>query len=263
MLTTYTSTTATSGNATLVVRPQAVAKKIFLVIGLLLVLDLVSVYLVQVLHTDTSVVRKLVRYFDLNEENTIPAFFSSLLLLLASALLLVIARQAASRKKALLWLLLSAVFLFLALDESIAIHEELTYSVNKMYAPSTDTNGFLRYSWVVPYLLALTVLTAFYAPFLWQLPTFVRALFVASGCIFVTGAVGMESIEGHYDLLYGMHNLYSSLLCALEEVMEMSGVALFIFALLTYIAREQGEIRFSVTSSKERVLDERELQPRL
>lgn len=242
--------TLPSADTALSVQPRAVAKRLFYVIALLLALDLAGVYLVQILHLNTPMVQKFVRHFDLNEENNIPTFFSSLLLLLASGLLLIIARQAPSHKKALRWLLLSAVFLFLALDESIAIHEEFTYTLNKVYATSTNLGGYLRYSWVVPYTLGLMALTAFYAPFIWRLPPFVRALFVLSGCLFVTGAVGLESIEGHYDLLYGMHNLYSSLLCALEEVMEMSGVVLFIYALLTYVAQEHGEIKLSVTDSE-------------
>ena len=227
----------------------------FSVIGLLLVLGLVCVYLTQVLHSDTTAAKKFVRFFDLNEENTVPTFISSLLLLLASALLLIIARQEPSRKNAFHWYLLSAVFLFLALDESIAIHEELTYTLNRLHVAGTGMNGFMRYSWIVPYTLALTVLAFFYIPFLWRLPPFVRMLFVVSGGVFVTGAAGLESLEGHYDLLYGMHNLYSSLLCVLEEVMEMGGVGLFIYALLLYIAWGAGEMRFAVTDLQESSLD--------
>ena len=232
------------------VQPRDVAKKLFFVITLLLILNLVGVYLVQILHLNTHTVLKLVHFFDFNEEDNIPTFFSVQLLLLASGLLLIIAKLELSHKMARRWSFLSAVFLFLALDESISIHEQFSNLINNVYHTDTKMSGYLHFSWVLPYALGLTVLTVIYAPFIWQLPPFIRTFFVLSGCVFVTGAMGLEIIEAHYSVLHGTHDLYYALLYTLEETMEMSGVVLFIYALITYIAQKHGEIKLSITNSK-------------
>ena len=234
------------------VQPRDAAKKLFCVIALLLVLNLVGIYLVHILHMNTHTIQILVHFFDFDEENNIPTFFSVLLLLLASSLLLIIAKLEPIHKMARRWLFLSAVFLFLSLDESISIHERFSNVTNNVYHIDTSMSGYLHYSWVVPYALGLIILTVIYAPFIWQLPPFIRTLFVLSGCIFVTGAMGLEIIQGHYSVLHGEHNLYYALLYTLEEVMEMSGVVLFIYALMTYISQKHGEIKLSVTNTKQR-----------
>ena len=244
--------TIQTAQRTMSVQPLDAAKKLFCFIALLLILNLVGVYLVHILHVNTHAVQILVHFFDFNEEDNIPTFFSVLLLLLASSLLLIIAKLEPIHKMARRWLFLSAIFLFLSLDESISIHERFSNLTNNVYHIDTSMGGYLHYSWVVPYALGLIILTVIYAPFIWQLPPFIRTFFVLSGCVFVTGAMGLEIIEAHYSVLHGVHNLHYALLYTLEEVMEMSGVVLFIYALLTYIAQKHGEIKLSVTNSEQK-----------
>ena len=66
---------------------------------------------------------------------------------------------------------------------------------------------------------------------------------IFSGFIFVGGAIGVEMI---HDLLKvqngGSENLYLKLLICLEETCEMTGVAIFIYALLNYITPKNSSI---------------------
>ncbi|MCH6258321.1 hypothetical protein MLD52_17295 [Puniceicoccaceae bacterium K14] len=71
-------------------------------------------------------------------------------------------------------------------------------------------------------------------------------LFVSSGLIYVSGAIGFELIAGKYDEQFGEETLMYSFLYTCEELLEMFGVALFIYALLVYIVDhvEQMTIEF-------------------
>jgi hypothetical protein len=214
----------------------------------LALLNCLHVFAVHGLGVNSPVERRLFRQVSLNDEQNISTFYAALLLLAAGALLAIVAKQTESEKKSRYWAGLSAVFLLLAFDEAATLHEEVTYLINKLSNRGlvNTGGGYLQYSWVIPYTVGLAVLSAYYARFIWQLPSKTRNQFVAAGCVFVTGAVGLETLEGHYDLIYGMQNLYTALLCIVEEVMEMGGVVLFIYALLSYMAQQHGSARWRV-----------------
>ncbi len=54
-------------------------------------------------------------------------------------------------------------------------------------------------------------------------------------------------LEGQYDTLFGTANLGYVSLIAVEELMEMLGMALFLYALGTYFASTVGDLRISFT----------------
>lgn len=127
------------------------------------------------------------------------------------------------------------------------IHEAVTPILDSFRKSNTGLGGYFRYIWVVPYVVAFVGLALYCAPFLWQLPARIRNLFVLSGCVFVTGAAGLELIEGHFDTVYGYNSVYKIVLYTTEEVMEMGGVILFIYALLLYIATTTGRVQLNVS----------------
>ncbi|MBD0260081.1 MAG: multidrug transporter [Cytophagales bacterium] len=211
---------------------------------LLLIPNLASIYYQQM--TDRPVAGELViQYFNFNAESNVPTFFSTVLLLMAAALLLVIARQHRGNALAKYWWALGGIFLFLALDESAQIHEGVTRLVY-LATGAVQMPGYFLYAWVIPYLLATVVGGAFFFRFLLKLPYLIRNLFVMAGAMFVAGALGMEMLEGHFNLVSGYGNVYTTLLTTLEELLEMSGVILFIHALLLYVSRSTGKITLLV-----------------
>lgn len=230
---------------TLSVRPRVVARYLFFVVAVFAGLNLLHFFLVHALHLDSRVERRLFHQVSLNDEHNISTFFSALLLLAAASLLALVGRLTADRRH---WWGLAAVFLFLAVDEAAELHDQLSTFITQLSHErlAYAAGGYLHNSWVIPYTFALCVLSAFYVPFLWHLPARTRALFVAAGCLFVSGALGLEALEGHCEILYGYNNLYFNLLTTAEEVMEMSGVTLFIYALLCYLDRQHGALRWGI-----------------
>lgn len=224
----------------LTVQPRLIVKRLLVTTFVLLLLNLMSVYYQRT--TPHSVAGALIsQYFNFSSESNIPTFFSALLLLTAASLLAVLAFQHRRTPQASYWWGLAGIFLFLAVDESAQIHEGVT---QLMYLVTTRVQlpGYFLYAWVMPYSVAVVGVGLFFFNFLLKLPLLTRGLFVAAGALFVTGALGLEMLEGHFTAVYGEGNLYTTLLITLEELLEMSGVILFIHALLRCLCPTSGKI---------------------
>lgn len=184
--------------------------------------------------------------FDLNGEANVPAWFSSSILLIAALLLLCIGstKRSLRRPYSRHWIGLGAVFVLLSLDEAAEFHER----AGSLLGRFIETGGVFYFTWVVPALAFLLVLGVTYFGFLISLPKRTRTLFIAAGAIFVTGAVGLEMVAGHF--AHSSPEYWSSarrvVLTHTEELMEMGGVLLFIYALLDYWRAQLGAIEISV-----------------
>jgi hypothetical protein len=190
----------------------------------------------------------LIDTFDVNIENNVPTFFSTFLLVTSAALLAVIAFQpAVAGREAAYWRWLCLIFLFLAVDEDASLHE-LLIDPMKVYLP---LHGLLFFAWVVPYGLAVLFVGLLYLRFVLGLPARTRRLVIAAGSLYLAGVIGFELIGGWYLSEYGeSENMPYSLLVAGEEFLEMSGVILFIYALLDYLADQLqgGPLRIHIRS---------------
>jgi len=164
--------------------------------------------------------------FNLNAENTVPAWFSSVLLLTVAIYAYLIAQQdtAHTRKHRRLWLLLAVLFVVLSMDETVSLHEMIGGIVAKHGGEGT---GLLRFAWVVPGLAFCVLVGGLFIPFVRDLAPGVRGQVVAAGLIYVSGALGMEMIGGAVYSRSGHSPLYSAL-TVLEETLEMCGAVLCI-----------------------------------
>ena len=212
-------------------------------IAVLLAANLAAIFVQHIL--DHPEVWGLVPLFHFDREQNLPSFFSALLLLISSGLLLIAAQKAkTAREKMLPWAFLSAVFLFLSIDEIASIHEKLDALIDHY----TPTSGLFHYAWVAPYGAAVLGLAAVLARWFFNLAIKTRTLFFLAGVCFVGGALGVEIISGFY---YAgietngadVKTFFGDLLATLEELAEMIGVAIFIYALLLHLCGERFEIR--------------------
>lgn len=231
-------TSTTQATTTLLLSPEKVLRSLALIIVVLLLADVAGIVLDGVLRYESRLTRILMYYFTFNGESNIPAFFSSVMLLAASGLLFLIHLQ---YKRSALdsytrhWFILGCIFLFMAIDENTQVHERVADFVRPRLA--TDLSGMLHWAWVVPYSVLTLAVVAYFLRFVLRLPTYTRNLILLSGALFVTGALGLEFFEGYLYKRYGIDHLYNRILYCLEELLEMSGVALFIYTLLGHLAR--------------------------
>jgi sulfur relay (sulfurtransferase) DsrF/TusC family protein len=186
----------------------------------------------------------LVDIFDFDIEGNVPTLYSTVALLFCSALLAIIARSkwkndAGWRKS---WLGLAAIFLYLAIDEGVGLHEYLS----EIFEKFMQAEGLLYFLWVVPYGIATAFVGLIYLRFVLNLPKRTRALFVVAGVIFLTGAVGIEMLSAREVYRHSSYTITYGVLYTFEELFEMLGIVLFIYALLSYMVRETGRLSIIV-----------------
>lgn len=183
----------------------------------------------------------LLAAFSLGAENNFPTYFSTLALFVCSALLAAIATGEARQVgyRPVYWYALSGIFLFLSMDEMMSIHERLTEPVTALIGET----GVFYYAWVLPYGVLAVIVAAVFSRFLIHLPRRTALLFILSGALYVTGALGFETLSGYHYSNFGSMNITYVALQTMEEILEISGTILFLYGLADYAER-----RFEVMS---------------
>ncbi|WP_335216111.1 hypothetical protein [Nostoc sp.] len=211
-------------------------KTLKLLLGVVLCLALLSLianynvyYLPDFLGRDTFRI-----LFDLNSEVNIPTVYSAGALLFCSILLQIIfqAQRLAKNKDVWAWRGLSIVFAGLFLDELIGLHERLTTPLRGTF----NTSGFLYYAWVIAGAIFVILFLLVFGRFVTTLPSKTRRLFFIAGTIYVAGAIATELVGGYYEYYYTPSNMIYTFITTIEEVLEMLGIIVFIYALLSYIS---------------------------
>lgn len=197
----------------------------------------------------------LSRLFDLDSENNIPTWYSSTALFLCAILLGLIAHQKRQQgdRFANHWVGLSGIFAFLSLDEAASIHE-LFIPLGK----ALGTGGILTFFWVVPACIAVLVIGLIYWKFFLNLPFKTRRLSAISVACFLGGAIGLEMVAGYYISMHpdivmwhqsaDWHGLTLSAIMIVEELMEMTGIAVLIYTLVSYFCEELSGITIQGTT---------------
>ena len=196
--------------------------------------------------------------FDLGHEPSIPQFFSALGLVTASALLYMIGRfeRRDNCRDRYYWYGMAIVFFGLAVDESVMFHEMVDTALGLVFEPK----GVFYFPWVIAGVLFAGVFAVIFVPFVARKSKRTVCLFALAGTVFLTGAVGMEMIAS---LIFenagsdeaGVMTLSHTLVQSLEELLEMLGIVLFIFALLDYLANHHPFIELYFSDSHRRVMD--------
>ncbi|MEW5791898.1 MAG: hypothetical protein AB1790_10555 [Pseudomonadota bacterium] len=182
-----------------------------------------------------------VRLFHLDQEGNVPTWFSSFLLL-SCAILLAANASAAGAARARFarhWAILALIFLFMSVEEVASFHELVGTRMQHAF----QTTGVLYYAWVIPGSIFVAIFALSYLRFLFHLPARTRRLFLSAGLLYVGGALGLEFVSGNYAALHGEESLSYAMLTTVEEVLEMAGLAVFAYALLSHTERHVGELR--------------------
>lgn len=214
---------------------QVAPRRLFLILcGIALCLTGFSVYGCYGAYVPSGGVfhnNALYEIFNLDGERRIPTLFSCTLILINAALLALIASIVIARRQrfALYWLALSAIFVYLAVDEGSKIHEEAL----DFLIPILGIH-FLHF-WVIPASVIMLGFAVLFWPFVRALPPTMRALFILSGIVYLGGALGMEAIGGIYAEAHGKANFSYLMLANVEEFAEMVGMILFGYSLLKHL----------------------------
>jgi len=182
---------------------------------------------------------------NMDRELNLPTLFSSLLLLMA-ALLMRQLGQNSDRIAARDWRLLSKIFVFLALDEALQIHEILIIpGLRHQVHPA------LASTWVVPYAALVLILLWRFRNFLGSIPKATASRLLRAGAVYIGGAIGMEML-GSFAVrssLIRLHSPWYGAITGLEESMELLGIILLIDALMRAVLERENRIDFTLRLS--------------
>ena len=175
---------------------------------------------------------------NMDRELNLPTFFSSTLLLLAAILMRRLG-QSRDRITAQDWRLLSKIFIFLALDEALQIHEILIIpGLRHQVHPA------LASTWVVPYAVLALILLWRFRRFLGSISRATASRLLRSGAVYIGGAIGMEMI-GSFAVrsnLIRLHSPWYGAITGLEEALELFGIVLLIDALLRALLDQRNSL---------------------
>jgi hypothetical protein len=219
-----------------------VVRALFLAAGGLVVVHLLG--LVSTYGFGHGNVLGLVPFFNLDQEVNAPSWFSSALALVGAGLFFVLWRRLLfDGKRSREWLILSLIFVFVSVDESVSVHERLIRPVREWL----DLSGLLYFAWVVPYGLAVVILAVALLPFFWRLEPEAWQRFIMAAAIYLTGAVGLELIGGLlFESLGEKRNLAYDLVITCEESLEMAGLILLIRAQLLSLGKHHPVMQVSL-----------------
>lgn len=177
-------------------------------------------------------------FFDVTSERNLPTWYSSAALLFCSTMLGIIAKFKSSvddpfRRQ---WAVLSVIFLLMSFDEIASIHEKAI----KPTREALNVSGFLYFAWVIPAGIRVILLGLYFLRFMTHLDRQTRNLFLISAAVFLSGAILFEMIGAslYEDYKSGASSgIAYDKVAEVEEFFEMSGIVIFIYALLAYIRK--------------------------
>lgn len=218
---------------------------IALIAGTFLALDLVLQTVNELMAPPVPGWGKLVKLFNVSRETALPTWYSIIAVLTCAMLLAVIAtaKWYARDRFRWHWVGLSLIFLGISIDEQIMVHEGLATPVRNLL----NTGGIFYYAWVIPAILFLTAFAAIYLRFVLNLPEPFRRLFVLAALLYVGGALGMEMVGSWLADTRGVETLTYQTVATIEEIGEMSGIAVFLYGLLNYLRRRIGPITVNLS----------------
>ena len=191
---------------------------------------------------DHPLINRFITFFQVSSEGTLPTCYSMITLAICSILLALIALAAIHMRCPFRvhWGILSIIFVIMALDEGLEFHDEL----ETLLPSALETTGPFFFSWVIPASVLVALIGLFYSRFLLSLPSRSRHLFILAAAVYIGGALGMEMVGANNYYQYGAALTYG-IIATIEEVFEMSGIVIFIYALLDHLERAVGRMNVS------------------
>ena len=223
---------SSSRDISLTISQDGFRRFLILVIGTILSLALASYVFVDLTGHDT--VLGVMHLLDVGKEQSLATFFAVFNILIGSALTFWIYRSEKLRRSILrfYWLALSALLLYMAIDESATIHEKFIHLQEFFFddsLPMIPSHGWMLLGAVFAAIVGLA-----FIPFLLTVSRRTAVMFVIAGTIFLTGALGLEFVAawmfstGFADHAY----LINRMPVLLEEGCELTGIAILNCTLL-------------------------------
>jgi hypothetical protein len=223
------------------IAPRKVLSATLIVISVLLFAQITGLIFTYFLGHDY--IYGLIPLFDFDNEANIPTAYSALQLFVATTILAVICISKRSvGENYFYWLALTLIFALLTYDELFQVHEVFILPLREKFSLS----GLLYFAWVIPYGIAAVILAIAFLRFIFGLPRKTSRLIILSGATYLSGALGFEMLGGFAASSFGESSGIYALAATIEELLEMVGIALFIYSLLSYMSTYMSSLRLEI-----------------
>ncbi|HEX5172396.1 MAG TPA: hypothetical protein VFW11_24640 [Cyclobacteriaceae bacterium] len=168
-------------------------------------------------------------------QSSLPTLFNTILVVIAFIVLAMISLHIRKMKsdEVYNWLLLTAAFLLLSLDENPSVHNIFVTVFNKYGV--VGQRLVMNYAWGMPYGALVVIFVFFLIRFVNALPRDIAIGFVVSGFIYVFGAIVIGLYGANLLHIHDRYSIRYVLLASYEESLEMIGLTLFIYYLMRFI----------------------------
>lgn len=181
--------------------------------------------------SENEYLNRFIALFNVDASSNIPAFYDSFALLLSAGLLALIAVSIKAQGKAFAarWGILALVLFYMGLDKAFGIHGEWLAEIGK---PLMGDN--YCYAKSVGIVAGVIIFGLSYWKFFLHLSPKFRLFFAGAALVYLGGGLGMEILQGFYSLYFdGGFGL--TILSAIENSLEMLGIAFLIYVLFSYL----------------------------
>lgn len=178
--------------------------------------------------------------FHLDSESNFPNLYQGVSIATTAFVLRMVSRVVGSQggPDAGRWRLLSWIFFYVALDELTVLHERTIEPLRAVF----HTSGALYFAWLILGFLAVVLLAVIAIPWLKRLPRSLALWFLAGAFIYLSGTLGMEMVGGWHASRFGINDLTYALMADTEEILEMTGVLVFLSAVVRYVGVLTGSL---------------------
>lgn len=168
--------------------------------------------------------------FDLDDEASIPTWISQFFLSVAALLAFIVGRMSLGKRR-LAWYFVAFIVVLASLDEVARLHELAVQSLHVKYFGAAGTT-LVKNAWLLisPFVIAAAIAVLILLSR--TLPKRTLKILTFAGFLFLGGALGVEILSS------GMNPnswIYTTLVTALEEGLELTGTALLVFAIADYM----------------------------
>jgi len=208
---------------------------LWLIAGVMLLGHVVTLYL----YVEHGVSRDwgIPRHFDLNAEGNFASWYEAFPLLIAAVLTLALASHYRAQAAPLAgrWGALSALFLFMSIDEAAQLHDLFTGPLRRRL--DLDFGAFY-FAWLLPAVVFLAFCAWYFAPLIRSLPGAIRIRLLAAAAVYFGGAVVVEMVSG-FVAEYGRRSTPYLAVLTFEETCEIVGLLIGVGALFRLLRTVQ------------------------
>lgn len=216
---------------------KTVAKKIFkysliavaIVVGIHLILQILNLI---VFNGSNVAITELSNRFDLDDEQSLPTWFSSILLATTSIAAFLAAWFATKhRSRRVLLTTIATIAGIFSIDEVATFHEYVLVLLHSQVFGNTEST-LLQNGWILvaPFILAIGIALVWWI--FRALPRRTFVLLATAGFVFLLGSMAVEIITNA--LSFGAF-MSEGVLVAMEEAGELVGVTIALYGLIDYI----------------------------